>query len=137
MFAEQDEPRQPDRYYSPSRLRALLVLYPYLAESKPPSDPDLQMSTRQAFGPGGWQEEALAKRGDIARALAWLAERDERAAYVVRAHYCVGLPHAAIADYLRREYGMTRSGETIRRWTIDAVEMMSAYLGYGLHNDNP
>ncbi|HMM41928.1 MAG TPA: hypothetical protein PKA95_08510, partial [Thermomicrobiales bacterium] len=110
-----------ESYYTPERVRALLRLYPYLADSQPPRDPELGRLARATFGPGGWREEAASKRADIWRAIVWLEQRDWRAAYAVRAYYCVGLPLAVVASYVARAdaTGHEYHHETIRRWTID------------------
>lgn len=124
MVAEPSE-LGPDRYYSPDRVRDLLRLYPYLLDRHPPADPDLVLPLRRALGPGGWREEAMARRADIARALAWLAEeRDWRAACTLRACYAVGLPLRAIAAYLGVHH------ETVRRWRDDGIELLAWYLGW-------
>lgn len=130
MLAMTEEVRVtvPDSYYTPERVRALLRLYPYLGDSRPPIDPELAGLSRRAFGPGGWREESMTKRADIGRALSWLAGRDWRAAYCVRARYCVGLPLRDIAGYLEREHGASCSHETVRQWTIDAIPLMARFL---------
>lgn len=121
-----------EKFYTPDRVRSLLRLYPYLGDSRPPTDPEMAGLARRVFGPGGWREEALAKRGDIGRALAWLAARDWRAAYCVRARYCVGLSLRDIASYLEREHGVSCSHETVRQWTIDAIPLMTLFLSGGI-----
>lgn len=56
-------------YYTPTRIRFLLRLYLYLGMVAPPMNPELLEYVQHAFGPSGWREEALARRGDIGRAL--------------------------------------------------------------------
>lgn len=119
-----------DSYYSPERVKALLRLYPYLADSKPPTDPELAGLSRKVFGPGGWREEAAVKRADISSALDWLTQRDWRAAYCVRSVYCVGLPLRAVASYLERADGSAYHAETVRRFVSDALPLMARSLGW-------
>ncbi|HLI51908.1 MAG TPA: hypothetical protein VKU87_08930 [Thermomicrobiaceae bacterium] len=128
MSAVITESTTTDRYYSPAKVRALLVLYPYLADAKPPTDTDLQLPMRRAFGPGGWKEEALAKKADISRALNALSTRRAWAGDAMRLRYCVGLPLRAIAEGLSRSYGIQLSHETVRVWTVDGIQFMSDYL---------
>ena len=120
-----------DVYYTVSRVTALLRLYPYLADSRPPKDPELAGIAKRAFGPGGWGEEAQCKRADIYRAILWLHERSPEAAYVIRANVIVGLPLRAARDYLMRVSGCDIHHETVRRWKIDGIIMMSGYLRDG------
>lgn len=121
---------QRERYYTAPQVRLLCMLYPYLADSQPPSDPELAGIAAQVFGPGGWREEAMSKRADIKRAIEWLQARDERAAYCVRANVVVGLPLRAVAAYLCRleEDGHTYNHETISRWVSDGITLMAAFL---------
>lgn len=117
--------------YTPERVRALLTLYPYLLDSAPPREPRMEKLSQRVFGPGGWREEAAAKRADIYRALVWLEGRDWRAAYCLRARYAVGLPLRDIAGYLARHDGGSYHLDTIRRWSEDGLALMAGYLNNG------
>ncbi len=119
-----------ESYYTPDRIRALLRLYPYLTDAKPPTDPELAGIARRVFGPGGWCEEAAAKRADIWNAVVYLEQVDWRAAYAVRAYYCVGLPFTDVAADLARHDGHQYHHETIRRWTVDGLQLMAQHLGW-------
>lgn len=116
------------RYYTRQRLLDLLRLYPYLLDAQPPKDPELQSSIKRVFGPGGWREEAAAKRADIQQAVLWLEGRDWRAAFIVRACYIVGLSLRHASSYLEREHRVYASHETVRRWKKDSIDLMADYL---------
>lgn len=131
MVVMMQEARVTETYYTPERVKALLRLYPYLGDSRPPTDPELAGIVRRVFGPSGWREEAMAKGADISRAFDWLAARDWRAAYCVRSHYCVRLPLRYVASYLAREDGHEYHHETIRRWTLDSLGLMAQFLNQG------
>ena len=118
----------PDTYYSPSRVRDLLRLYPYLLDTSPPRDPDMQEIIRRVIGPSGWKEEAICKRADIFRGIVWLEKRSPEAAYILRGYFCVGLPLRALESYIEREFHRQISHETVRRWRDDAVQLVSDFL---------
>jgi len=133
VIAMMQEARVVETYYTPERVRALLRLYPYLGDTRPPKDdPELAGLARRVFGPGGWREEAATKRADIERVVVWLETVDWRAAYIVRAYYCVGLPLSAAAAYLSRAdaSGRVYHPETIRRWATDSLGLMARHLGW-------
>lgn len=116
--------------YTPGQLRFLLHLWPYLGYSRPPKDPNMQVSVSKVLKEGGW-EKATAKAADIEMAVRWLNERDWRAAYTVRASYIVGLSLRDISGYLKRQ-GEPASHETVNRWRKDGLELMVAFLNGGL-----
>ncbi len=119
-------PRDEPPYYTQSRLRYLLMLYPYLGYSKPPKDPGVQILVKRAIGDASWTE-AAAKAADIQRAVRWLNERDWRAAYVVRASYIVGLSERDIRGYLLRQRVDVHHA-TVHRWKIDGLILLCSYL---------
>ena len=119
-----------ENYYSPERVIALLRLYPYLLDSRPPKDPELAGLARRAFGPSGWREEAAAKRADIWNAIKQLEQRDWRAAYCVRAYYAVGLSLTATASYLARQCGREYHHSTIRELMDAGIDWMARDLGW-------
>lgn len=123
MAAMPDDVRQ---YYTVGRLRWLLSIYPYMALSSPPKDPDVRVMVKRAIGDAHWTE-AAAKRADIQQAIFWLNERDWRAAYVVRASYIVGLSERDIKSYLDRQ-GVNVHHSTIHRWKVDGLSLLCAYL---------
>lgn len=119
-----------ESYYTPDRIRALLRLYPYLTDAKPPTDPELAGIARRVFGPGGWREEAAAKRADIWNAIVALEARDWRAAYAVRARFAVGLSLNDIAAYVARHDGHHYHHSTIGAWLDAGIDWMARDLGW-------
>ena len=117
-----------DDFYSPDRIRDLLKFYPYLGDSRPPSDPELAQLAKRMFGPDGWHTEAIAKRADIYRALVWLERRSVEMQYVIRAAYCVGLEIADIMPYVRTHLRSDATEATVADWRDDGIQMMSDYL---------
>lgn len=116
-----------DEYYTKQRVIDLLKLYPYLSDSRPPRDPEMDPIVKRNFSPSGWREEAATKRADIYSALLWLEKRSVEAQYVVRAYYCVGLSFHKIAPYMRERF-RPMSDDTIERLGKDGVQLMSDFL---------
>ena len=117
-----------DRYYSPSKVRALCRLYPFMFDSRPPVDSELAGLVRSGFGPGTWQEEAACKRADIAQALRWLQERNWVIAYCVRSCLIVGLAQRYVAGYLSSETGEYWYQMRVKRAVDTGIEAMAVYL---------
>lgn len=115
-----------DHYYTVQRVRWLLQLYPVLAYSKPPQDPDVQQRVQRITGDASWTE-AAAKAADIERAVLWLNDRDWRAAFVVRATLIRGKTEREARDLLAG-HGVQVSHVTVHRWKADGLELISAYL---------
>lgn len=116
-----------DTYYTLARVRELLKLYPVLAYSKPPKDPDVMVVVKRVIGDASWTE-AAAKAADIERAVRWLNERDWRAAFVIRATLIVGLSERDAKSYLDRVHGISVHHSTVHQWKKDGLVLMSAYL---------
>ena len=119
-----------ETYYTPARVRLLLRLYPYLLDARPPSDPELAGIARRVFGPGGWREEAAAKRADIYQAIVTLEQRDWRVAYCIRARFAVGLSLTATASYLARHCGREYHHSTIGELIDAGIDWMARDLGW-------
>lgn len=117
-----------DDFYTPERVRDLLRLYVYLADSRPPRDADMSGLVRRMFGPDGWQTEAIAKRSDIYRALVWLQGRSVEMQYVVRCSYAVGLEVADILPYVRKYLHTDATEMMIANWRDDGIKLMSDFL---------
>lgn len=115
------------RYYTKQRVKLLLMLYPYLLDSKPPQDPELAAISHRVFGPGGWKWEAATKRADIRAALDWLHTRDERAELAVRLYYCVGEGGRTMTT-TEVAQAVHKSQPTAWRWIDDGVSLMAWWL---------
>jgi hypothetical protein len=86
--------------YPPCRLMVLMRLYHYLNDSRPPMDPDTAGTLQKVFGPGGWREEAQAKRADIDNAMSKLMVVDAEMFEAV-SDFIDGIPQRETAECLR------------------------------------
>jgi hypothetical protein len=110
-------------YYRPCRVRALLRLLPYLQESRPPTDPEMQQVANRVFGPGGWREEATAKFADLDGAIGKLMAIDVEMAEAVEA-FAFREPQRTTAQR------MGISTPTVRVRRDEGIWMIARILGY-------
>lgn len=103
------EELHPDDRYTIKEVKALLALYPYMLDARPPKDPAMTrvLSSIRI----NWELDAAIRRAEISRALKELqndrAPRIDSASgnvlqYVLRARFIVGIGYDHIASYLLR-----------------------------------
>ena len=111
--------------YPPCRLMVLMRLYHQLNDSRPPADPDVQSQIQQqrVFGPGGWREEAQAKRADIDNCLGKLMVVDAEMFEAV-SDYIDGVPQRKTAQRL----GVSHPTVATRR--NEGIWLCARWLGW-------
>lgn len=108
--------------YTIGELKWLLRHYALLGDARPPTDPNVRRSAKRLYGHAAWWETAALKRADLDRALAWLAKRDSRASYAIRAYYVAGCRQREIARVLDVDQS------TVSRYCADGLTIMLAWL---------
>lgn len=110
-------------YYRPCQVMALVRLYHYLLDSRPPEDPELRSAAQRVLGPGGWKEESVSKRVDIESALDKLMVTDGEMFEAV----------LALRDEERQADTAKRLGVsigTLRTRRDEGIWLMASYLGW-------